>query len=565
MLSSVVIHGFSLLREVRLELGAGLAVITGESGAGKSLLFDAISFALGGRPHRSLLADGVAQCEVELGLELSQADAARLGAPWQAGLNTLARRLNASGRTRLTLNGEQASLEIAQAAAAQLFEITGQFESRVLFDTSSHLALLDEFGGIELVLALAEYGARYRELGELAARLSAAQASTAARAQEVDFLTYQIMELDKAAVQAGEAAEVAGSLRLAENAQQLQAAAGLAAELLTGGEDGGSAYDRAAQAQAQIDALCRLLDGASVAGIEPDELAAQLASALAQLEDAGGQCRSLAEAIQADPAEALRLRERMDLLHNLERKYGAPADELPGLLAAKQARLALLTDEHETPAVLEQAVADARGQVEQQGATVTKLRKQAVKTLVKTSQGYFAKLSFPQVELRVEQEPLAEPGPAGCDHVELLITLNPGEPARPLAQVASGGEASRLLLGLKAALAERRAAAVLLLDEVEAGLGGQAAESVAQVLSELAEKHQVLAISHLPVVAARAGQHLVAEKQVAGGRTSVRLAPADAAERKRELMRMVGGGGGAETAALAEKLLSMLGAKRSQA
>lgn len=561
MLKSVVIRDFSLLREVRLELGAGLAVITGESGAGKSLLFDAIGFALGGRPHRSLLAEGAAQCEVELGLELPLKDAQRLGSPWHAGVNTLTRRLHASGRTRLALNGEQTSLELAQGAAAQLFEITGQFESRVLFDTSSHLGLLDEFGSVELVGVLAEYGARYRRLGELANRLSAAQASTAARAQEVDFLTYQITELDKASVQMGEAAEVAAALRLAENAQQLQAAAGLAAELLTGGEDGGSAYDRAAQAQAQIDALCRLLDGASVAGIEPDELTGQLANALALLDDAGGQCRSLAESIQADPDDTQRLRERMDLLHNLERKYGVPADDLPELLAAKQTRLELLTDEDETPEALEQSVAEARRQVEQQGAMLTKLRKQAVKTIVKTTQAYFAKLSFPQVELRVELEPLAEPGPAGCDHAELLITLNPGEPARPLAQVASGGEASRLLLGLKAALAERRAAAVMLLDEVEAGLGGQAAESVAQVLSELADKHQVLAISHLPVVAARARQHLVAKKLVTGGRTSVRLETADAAERKRELMRMVGGGGGVETEALAEKLLAQVTSK----
>ena len=559
MLRRVVIRDFSLLREIDLELGDGLTVITGESGAGKSLLFDAINFTLGGRPHRSLLAEGAAQCEVELTLELRKEAAQRLSAHWREGENSLKRKLHTSGRTRLMLNDAQATLEQASAAANELFEIAGQFESRVLFDTSSHLALLDLFGGEKLAPALGEYSVRFQRLGELSARLDAAQAGTAARAQEVDFLTYQIKELDKAAVQTGEAAEVAAELRLAENAQQLQEAAGLAAELLTGGEDGGSAYDRAAQAKSQVDTLCRLLDGAGVAGIEAEELAGQLGSVLAILDDASGQCRSLLDVIQVDSAQTKRLRERLDLLHNLERKYGVPADELPRLLDQKQSRLEILTDEQESPDALAQAVAISREKVLEQGKVLTTLRLKAAQTLVKTTQGYFSKLAFPQVELRVELEPLAEPGPRGCDRVELLITLNPGEPARLLAQVASGGEASRLLLGIKAALAGRRTTAVLLLDEVEAGLGGQAAESVANVLVELAQRHQVLAISHLPVVAARAEVHIVATKQVVAGRTSVQLFTGDSVSRQCELERMVGGAGTAETAALVKKLVKLAG------
>jgi DNA repair protein RecN (Recombination protein N) len=302
--------------------------------------------------------------------------------------------------------------------------------------------------------------------------------------------------------------------------------------------------------------LARLLDGGEIEAVDSEELSAQLSTLLEGLRELAAQLRQMAGTIQHDPREIQRLQDRFDEILRLERKYDCPADELAALLSEKQARLALLTDDSQSPEVLESQVREAETQVAELAAQLTKKRTGAARQLEKSTFGYFKRLDFPHVALQVELTAAEQPGPQGQDQVELLISLNPGEPARPLARVASGGEASRLLLGLKAALADRLGHSALLLDEVEAGVGGDTARKVADVLVELSATRQVLAITHLPGVAARGALHLIARKRVSGGRSGVEFLAVSGQPRREELARMLGEAGGAEEQALVDKLLS---------
>jgi len=556
MIRSIQVNGFSLLRDVELDLSAGLTVVTGESGAGKTLLFDAVSFVLGGRSHRSLLAEGTASCVVRMEVEVAKAAAQRLKAPWVAGLNVLERRYSSSGRSRITLNDTKLSVAEIQPAAEAMFDITGQFESRILFNPGSHLMLLDAFADKQLKVVKADYDGLYTAWRDLACRLAALRESTGQRDQEIDFLRFQVDELGKAEVATGERAEVEAGLKIAENAEELVKAAATAAGLLDGDDDAPGAYDLSARAEASIQTIIRLLDGAELGVFDLEELGETATGLLSGLRELAASCREIAESIQHDPRELERLRERLDVLNQLERKYGCTADELVPLLEEKQDRLDLLTDDTQSPEMLEKQSAEAFKSVMAAAKQLTKLRQAAVKHVVKSTAEYFSKLDFKHVELRVDLCETDQPGPDGTDQVEFMISLNPGEPARPLARVASGGEASRLLLGLKAALAGKLGYQVLLLDEIEAGVGGDTAARVADILEQIAGGRQVMAITHLPLVAARGQRHLLARKKVSGTQTAVVYEPLDEAGRRQEIARMLGDTDGAEEAALVDKLMS---------
>jgi DNA repair protein RecN (Recombination protein N) len=558
MLSRVQISGFSLVRELDLALAPGLTCLTGESGAGKSLLFDAIAFACGGRTHRSLLASGAQSCTVRLTLELEPKLARGLGPPWQAGANVVARRYTLQGRSTAEVNGEAVKVADLLAATARLIEITGQFESATLFNPATHVELLDAFGGDKLAQTRAAYAALYAEYRDLASRLATLRAAEQNRAQEAAYLGAQVEELEQADVRSGERAEVEAKLRLQHHGEAIQTAAETAAAHLTGGDDGASAYDRAAQAQRELQHAAHLLGPAEGLPGDPQGALELLAATLEQLQETAHICHELRASVAFDAEEAALLTERMNELLRLERKYGTMADELPALLAERRRRLDVLTDETQSPEEVAKRLAEAEAELLDCAAELTKLRRAAAQAMQQTTDKFFRQLDFPHCELQVDQAALDAPGPLGLDSIELLITLNPGEPPRPLAQVASGGEASRLLLGLKAALAGKLRFGVMLLDEIEAGLGGKTAQRVAEVLRELATGRQVLAITHLPVVAARAEQHLVVTKRIHGAQTSVSMTLASTEQRRAELARMLGGLGTAEELAVVDQLLGSI-------
>jgi DNA repair protein RecN (Recombination protein N) len=535
MLRRVECVNFSLLREVRVELGPGLTVLTGASGAGKTLLFDAVAFALGGRASRGLLPKGASSGSVTLVLDMGIAP----GAPWQSGENVVVRRLSSSGAGRITLNGQAISaIQLQEPAIAQL-EVTGQFESRVLFDSRSHLGLLESFGDEKLHKLRYDYVVTYQQHNRVQAALNALRESAANRAQEVDFLTFQVEELSKANVQPGERLQVESQLKLQQNAQELVSAASTAARLLSGEDDQRGAYDLAAAALKSIERISAVLGEGAESSLE--HLHEQGAEALELLTELAQQLREFAHDVHYEPALEEQLSDRLDEILRLERKYGVMSEEIAPLLEQKQERLAVLTDATQNPETLERELAELGTNLQQRAEKLSKARESAAKKLVETARGYLLKLDFPDVQFEVEIRTAERLGPSGADIVEFMVSLNPGEPPRALAQVASGGEASRLFLALKAALADRLGTRVMLLDEVEAGLGGDTAKKVADVLIELASGgRQVIAITHLPAVAARGQHHLLVSKEVAGGRTSVNIQPVSGNERQDEMLRMLG-------------------------
>ncbi|MCB1216024.1 DNA repair protein RecN [bacterium] len=554
MLNKISIRDFSLIRSLELEFSTGFTVISGESGAGKSLLFDAIGFVLGGRTHRSLLASGATSCEVELELALSADEARRMPEQFREGSNLIRRRYSENGRSRLTLNSGPVSAQDLRDALAGLIEIVGQFESTLLFNPDSHLGILDTFGGEKLATARGAYIANYEEYRELAGQLRALRESSTRREQEIDFLTYQVNELEEAEVLPGQMAEVEAELRLQENAEAIIAAAQTAARHLSGNDDYSGAYDELAKAELEIAGIARLL-GESGTGQVVEEALDRCSGLLEGLRELAIQLNELADEVSYDPQRLEFLHARLDRMHELERKYGCTADELEPLLVEKQKLLNLLTDVSSSPEIVERKLELSRTQLLARAEALGKLRRTAAKQIEKDSSAYFRRLDFLHTELRIELSSLNEPGPEGMDSVEFLITLNPGEPARPMAQVVSGGESSRLLLGLKATLADRHGQRILLMDEIEAGLGGSAARSVADVLQEISQGRQLLAISHLPAVAARATEHLLVHKHATKERTSVEITLLDEAGRRSELGRMVGVEGGKGTEKVVDELL----------
>ncbi|MCC7478985.1 AAA family ATPase [bacterium] len=549
----IELRDFALLRSASVSFSPGLTVITGPSGAGKSLLFDALAFVLGGRAHRSLIASGAAACEVRLRLELEDALARSLGLPWQAGVNELYRSFSASGRSRLDLNGSSVKVQDLAALAEQQFEFTGQFESRILFDPKSHLQLVEAFGDATLIRLRDDYSASYQAWAETRRRLATILEASGQLAQELDFLRFQVDELEQAAVRPGELAELSYALKLQRSAQQVLAAAESAARYLSGDEDSRGAYDLVASAEKELGLLTQLLGNDQTEG--PEQIRQRAAALLEELRELGAECHHFAQSVQHDPQEELRLAERLDEILRLERKYGLSADELEPLLQSKSERLMVLQDSGSSPESLQVELDRLHQQTMRLGQQLAQQRRKAADRLCQHSEAYLQRLDFPAVDLLAEQQELDHAGQSGTESIELLISLNPGEPARPLAQVASGGEASRLLLGFKAALAGRLGSSVVLLDEIEAGVGADAARRIAEVLLEMAGGRQLLAITHLPVVAAAGQAHLSVRKDSAAAASSVRISAISSEERVLELMRMLGGQGSAEERALAERLL----------
>lgn len=535
MLCELNIRNFVIIDRLSLSFASGLNVLTGETGAGKSIIIDAIDLLSGGKARTDLIRTGEEEAVVEALFDLKQATNLRIvlaEAGFDNGDELLVRRiLSLSGKNRIYVNGTLATAAQLQSWLTQIVAIYGQHEQFTLARAETHSQLLDNYAGI--LNEVATYRRLYEEIRHLRDELARLDRAEQERQQRLDLLDYQQQEIAAAALQAGEDAQLLCERTLLQHAGKLAAIAG-------GGYD-----DLYAKEGAICETLARLAEQLQEgAVIDPHlaPLAEAMQSAFYVLEDSATQLRDYAEKIAFDAVRMDEIESRLDLLHRLKRKYGATIEAIQEFHSTVCRELAELFDLEATRAVLVKNLKEAEDSLLQIGARLTEGRSAAADTLQQGVEGELRDLAMPKARFSVALTSLSTPGPNGCEKIEFLLQANPGEVARPLAKVASGGELSRLMLAIQRTAPTGAEVATLIFDEVDAGIGGAAATAVGEKLRSVASGRQVLCITHLPQVAAFAHHHYqVGKAETADARTvtTVRLLAAE--EQVSEIARMLGG------------------------
>ncbi|WJS86267.1 DNA repair protein RecN [Paracoccus sp. TOH] len=530
MLRSLDIRDMLLIDRLELEFQPGLNVLTGETGAGKSILLDCLGFVLGWRGRADLVRAGAGQGEVTAVFDLPPGHPARTlldEAGFPVSDELIIRRVNAGdGRKTGWINDRRASGEALRTLSELLVELHGQHDDRGLLNPRGHRLLLDAFAGVDLGPTRAAWAARR----EARAAQAAAEAALAAAKGEEEFLRHAVAELDKLDPQPGEEAELDTRRRAMQGAERIRADVARAAQAL--GAEGAEG--------AMLDAV-RWLDGAAErAEGRLEAPAAALQRALIELGEAVSGVEAALEAMDFDPRDLEAAEERLFALRALARKHDVLADDLAGLADELRLRLSRIDAGEGNLARLREAVAAADAAYDAAAAALSDRRVTAAQRLDAAMAAELAPLKMERAVFETRLSG-ADPGPEGCDGVAFTVATNPGAPAGPLDRIASGGELSRFLLALKVCLARGNDALVLIFDEIDRGVGGATADAVGRRLARLAEGAQVLVVTHSPQVAALGGHHFRVAKSVEGGMTTSRVAALTASQRIEEIARMLSG------------------------
>ncbi len=547
MLAELRIHNLAVVEDLEIGFEAGFNVITGETGAGKTILMRAIGLVLGDRGTVDLVRDGAAEAEVEAvfaGPAITAAFATDGDGEAVANEAIVRRVIAASGRQRAFLNDRLVTAARLATLGEQLVHVYGQHEHHTLLRPDSQREILDATADhAVLVSTMAE---RYRDLVESEARLEAAQAGAEGAAARRELLGYQVQELTRAGAQAGELEELEREREVLRHAERLRALAADAEQALYAG--GGAVLDTVTRLASRL---------AAVGEIDPtlSEAAQLLEEARPALEEAALRAGGRARAIVADPERLERIEERIALLRRLAQKYGCAPGELPDRLRRAERELSELEGPGVDPAALEQAAAATADAAWRAADALSVARTTAAQALGKRVTAGLAELALAGARLTAALEPLAATDATpplharggraltanGAERVSFLFAPNPGEAPRPLARIASGGELSRLMLAIKTATARVMDVPTLLFDEVDAGIGGAVAEAVGRRLAQLGATRQVICITHLPQIAACADHHFVVRKRASGSRTRSSAQCLSGPERIEEVARMLAG------------------------
>ncbi|MCL3882642.1 DNA repair protein RecN [Marivita sp. GX14005] len=533
MLRTLDIRDMLIIDRLELEFQPGLNVLTGETGAGKSILLDSLGFVLGWRGRAELVRSGAAQGEVTAVFDLPAGHAARRvltegGFPDSDEL--ILRRVNsAEGRKTGWINDRRASGEMLRALSETLVELHGQHDDRGLLDPKGHRALLDEFAGHDGLLAETRSAWRALSSGRKAVQ-DAEAAYTAAQAEE-EFLRHAVAELDKLSPEPGEDAELDARRRMMQGAERIREDIARAAQAM--GLDGAEG--------AMGDAL-RWLEGASDgADGRLDAPLGALARAMAELDEATRGVADCLDALEFDPSELEATEERLFALRGLARKHSVAPDDLAGLADELRGRLDALDQGADRMSDLQATLRALEATYDEAAEALHQSRVEAAGRLDKAVCAELAPLKMERAVFVTEIAD-GQPGPDGRDSVAFAVAPNPGAPAGPIGKIASGGELSRFLLALKVCLSERRDAGItMIFDEIDRGVGGATADAVGRRLAALARDGQVLVVTHSPQVAALGAHHWRVEKRIAQDQTLSTVVPLDAPAREGEIARMLSG------------------------
>ncbi len=527
MLQTLYIENIAVIEKSAIDFSSGLNVLTGETGAGKSIIIDAINAIMGQRTSRDIIRTGASSAFVSA--QFDNVNAAVRRKLEEFGFVLLQRTLSASGKSTCKINGRPATAAMLREIAAGLINIHGQHESYELFSPETHIDYIDRYG--RLIPALEDYKEKYKRYLILQKKLNEANSDESSRLSEIDLLSFQSKELFDADIQIGEEEALDSERSALMNFEKLSSLLNRAHMLLSGEDNSGCEL---------VDMAANAMQNAANYSADYEEISNTLTDVYYNLRDCAELVSDALDNLESDPERLEEIEERLDLINRLTRKYNCTADELPALAEQMQSRLEELLNYDRNRDELIAACKAAREEAEQSALALSNNRRKTAAEFAEKVKAEMSFLNMPNVELvpYFEESALS---PKGMDKMELLISANPGETPRPVAKIASGGELSRMMLAIKTVLAGTDTVDTLIFDEVDTGISGSAAEKVGLKLREVSSECQVLCVTHQAQIAALADHHYLIKKQVEQGRTFTEVQPLDYDGRVNELARIIGG------------------------
>lgn len=535
MLSNLYIENIAVIEKTNIDFSKGMNVLTGETGAGKSIVIDAINAVLGKRSSRGLIRSGEDKAFVSARFdelsELAERKLRALGFDAEDGSLILSRELTASGKNNCRINSRPCAVSALKEIGEYLISIHGQNDNLELMNPSLHIVYIDALA--DNAKRLSSYRAVYKELKAVESQLSEKENDEAERLSRIDLLSFQISELEDADVTVGEYDALDLERTALNNKEKITKELMKALMALDGdGEDTDGALRMLDDASSSLISVCRYLD--SLEGISD-----RLSSALYELQEVSDEIRSAADDIDASPQRLEEIEERLDLLYRLKKKYGETEEEMLSYLDAARKELSYLNDYACNREQLEKKREKLSAECEKLAEELSSVRREAAKSFASSVESEMAFLDMPHVRLEVKQE-RTELNSRGFDRIEFLISANPGEDPKPVSKIASGGELSRMMLAVKTVLSKTDFVDTLIFDEIDTGISGSASGKVGKKLKQLSHDRQVMCVTHQAQIAAFADTHLLISKDVRDERTYTHVEPLSDEGRAEELARIVG-------------------------
>ena len=536
MLTTLYIENIAVIEKTSIDFSQGLNVLTGETGAGKSIIIDSINAIMGQRTSKELVRTGAKTALVTAQFDdVNDTVKAKLA---ELGYNNedddtliLQRTISATGKSSCKINARPASVTVLKEVAKNLINIHGQHESYELFSPDTHIDYIDSFG--ELKNELEDYREKYKKYKALKKQLNEANSDESARLHEIDLLTYQTTELFNADVQPDEIEQLENERIILMNSEKIFTLLNDSRELLDGDE-------RTAGGIEAVESAMNYIQRAASLNADYESISESITDVYYNLRDCIESISDAADSVESDPQRLEEIDERLDLLSRLTRKYGCECNELPALAEKMQTRLEELLSYDKNRDQLEADYKESEYNARVSAQKLSSIRKKTAKVFSERVREEMSFLNMPNVQI-VTQFENTDFYEKGTDKVEFLISANPGEPPRPVAKIASGGELSRMMLAIKTVLASTEDIDTLIFDEVDTGISGSAAQKVGLKLKEVSKSSQVLCVTHQAQLAALADAHYLISKQVEDGRTFTQVKLLDFDGRKHELARIIGG------------------------
>lgn len=536
MLRNLYIENIAVIEKTTIDFTEGLNILTGETGAGKSIVIDSINAILGNRTSRDLIRNGAETAFVSAEFdELSERALSSLSEngfePEEDGTVLIQRELSLSGKGRCRINGRPTTVGVLRQIGESLIDIHGQHASYELMSPELHISYIDKLAGFEEELE--KYREAYYEYNKLKSELNKASVDEGERERKLDLLRYQVDELEQADFYVGEYEELRDRQQVIENKEKIATAMGEAHEYLSGGEESDGAIRFLELA---CDSLSDISD--CMPGLE--DTIRRLQSAVYELEDCRDELSSIYDDADSDADSLEEIEDRLDLIYTLGKKYGPTIEEMLDFLDKAKKELEYLESYDENREQLEIRCKEAYKKAEKLALSLSEKRSKIAKEFSASVKREMTYLDMPNVELVIRQD-RCELNRNGIDDIEILISTNPGEIPKPVAKIASGGELSRMMLAIKNVLADKDSIDTLIFDEVDTGISGSAAQKVGLKLKAVSSSRQVLCVTHLAQIAALADSHFKISKSVKDGKTYTSVSPLDHDGRVNELARIIGG------------------------